>query len=393
MAQQTRTPFLQGDLSLTFPVRDVFNVSEEKLYGDEVIQAVQATVAEDSIKAVQIKKRKDLCIITLKDIENKEALKSAGFFLRGEHIFPEEAQRDITLVTISDLPIEMNDLVICTAMEKYGKVLNGSMRRQYYRNFPNIQNGTRTVKLLDVKSTIPISIKVGRFNANISCNNRKTECRYCNSVDHPFFQCPNKDKQICFECGSTDHVKAKCPNKACHNCGGRDHRKADCPVPRHEDRLHGFDQWNDEQDMDEEHSCTFCGQSGHPSKSCPETPNNLQREDWNLNPGTFSKSSHTFPPYSSLKSKYDLSYLPDNTVTWWENKPIYDEQLRVKAFRGGSNCLSNHYIVKNGLLYKDEEYPSVEHAYKCAQAIICDREDLIDEIKKQPTGKVSFAEY
>ena len=42
--------------------------------------------------------------------------------------------------------------------------------------------------------------------------------------------------------------------------------------------------------------------------------------------------------------------------------------------------VSNLFKVKNKVVYKGTEYPSLEHGYKCLKAVYHDRSDLVPKI-------------
>ena len=127
---------------------------------------------------------------------------------------------DITKVYIKGAPVQMEDFTLCAWLNRYGKIVPNSMIHHTVKGFPNIRNGARTVEMTEVTKPIPRDISVMGFDLSIQCDNGKTECRFCDSTDHPFYQCPDKNRPRCHTCGSFEHLKASCPKsntnkKAC----------------------------------------------------------------------------------------------------------------------------------------------------------------------------------
>ena len=114
-------------------------------------------------------------------------------------------------------------------------------------------------------------------------------------------------KSACDHCHSTAHSSFSCPDKPrrnlrrCWKCGGIDHMAADCP----------------------DQMCKKCGRSDHQFDQCPETTTNLEKE---------------------------------------EHGDFYARNA-LRAFIGPKDVLSNFFKVENGVVYGDETYPTVEHAY------------------------------
>jgi len=100
--------------------------------------------------------------------------------------------------------------------------------------------------------------------------------------------------------------------------------------------------------------CLHCGLSGHIRRDCPETADNLALEE----------NSRTAPAL--------------RTITTQQPNP---DESRILAFRGENHPLSNLYLVEKGVEYDRTMYPSVEHAYKSAEASYFTRDDLQDYIR------------
>ena len=222
-----------------------FKNSSKKLTNEAVLENVKSIVNTEKIKCIQLTTNE--CIITLKDEEAKDLIKTRGFSLGNRHVTPLEVEKSITNLTIKDAPAEMQDNAIVTALQPHGDVLPESMTHGKIKG-TNVETGTRYVKMVNVKAPIPTEISIGRFAIRVYCDNGKTECRHCSSTAHPFFKCPAKPKppeRLCFRCKRNDHLIADCPNEV---------------------------------------MCDFCGQDGHIQKNCPESSPNLRQEERGFRP-------------------------------------------------------------------------------------------------------------
>lgn len=101
-----------------------------KVLNSDVMDAVKTVVEEETIKSAQISDNKEWCVVTLDNIKSRQKLIDFGLELKGVLIKPHDAETDITNVTVKDAPYEMDDKVIASALDCYGALINGSIRRQ-----------------------------------------------------------------------------------------------------------------------------------------------------------------------------------------------------------------------------------------------------------------------
>ena len=85
--------------------------------------------------------------------------------------------------------------------------------------------------MVNVHNNLPIKAKFGRFNISIY-SNKKTECRICSNVGHPFNRCPDKHKPktlLCSRCKCEGHLFRDCQNDiVCNVCSESWHKQSDC---------------------------------------------------------------------------------------------------------------------------------------------------------------------
>ena len=85
----------------------------------------------------------------------------------------------MTKAFIKGAPFSMDDSVICAALDRYGKVLTGSIKHQKVKGYNHIRTGARMLELLNVKTPIPYELDIGGRKLEILCDNNKTECKFC----------------------------------------------------------------------------------------------------------------------------------------------------------------------------------------------------------------------
>ena len=142
--------------------------------------------------------------------------------------------KGITNITITNTPVELADITICTYMSQFDDVVQGSIKRGTIKG-TNIETGTRYIQIVNCAPTIPNLTTFGRFNVRLLADNNRKACRHCNCTDHPSYKCdkkqdPLKTTRSCYRCNSTDHMIRDCPysTNVCYGCGREGHVKRDC---------------------------------------------------------------------------------------------------------------------------------------------------------------------
>lgn len=172
----------------------------------EVLASLEEVLDRGSIKGIQLTTSE--CLITLTTNEVKRKVLINGLVLRERQIQLVDVDRSLTTVTIKDAPIELSDQYIATCMEKYGKVVSGTLKRGTIKG-TDIETGTRYIQLIDAILTIPNTTSFGNYTVRLFCDNDRTKCIYCEQSDHPHFRCPTRVKR-CYKCNDTTHLAKDC---------------------------------------------------------------------------------------------------------------------------------------------------------------------------------------
>jgi hypothetical protein len=229
--------------------------------------------------------------VTVASAEGKESLMVSGIEVKESLVSCHSIQPDTTVVTVK-MPYEMADECATTVLARYGKVAN--VRRLTYRDYPTIETGVRSFKLVNVlpSAQFPQYITVGHYNLTVRVRGRRQRC--------------------CFRCGSPQHILKDCPE---------------------EQKGHRYDYESDGEDM--EGDCGTTAQTGdivQPEESSvmearPEQPSSPQERrlshDSESNPNDSTpddEESWLLPPCKVPRqendkqtSAPDQSPLPDQT--------------------------------------------------------------------------------
>jgi len=212
-------PEVPRDKTLRFQTKGLTKISER-----EILEGLKNSISEDSIVAIQV--TSDTCYLTFDCIEVKRNIQIEGFTVQDRRIKPQDVNKSITNVTLKDLPVEISDQFVTSSMLKYGEVISGSICRGTIKG-TKVQTGTRYFQMLSVKDPIPNITAMGKHQVRIFCDNQKTQCKYCDSVLHPFYKCTKKPIRIkrCFHCSSDKHLIQNCPQFQNNHRGGETYGK------------------------------------------------------------------------------------------------------------------------------------------------------------------------
>lgn len=202
------------EMSVTFPLPP----NSGSINNKHVLDCLKDCVSEKDIKCIQLTRTS--CNITLKNEGSKTDLKLKGITINSKHVRVIDVDSQVTNVIIKDLPTEVNEAFVTAHLARYGQPVQGTLERKFITG-TDIENGTRAIKLLNVKETIPNETKWGRFSVRLYCDNGKSACVYCGSCAHLHYQCTDRrmaqeDKRKCFSCGKLGHLKVNCPQTASH---------------------------------------------------------------------------------------------------------------------------------------------------------------------------------
>ena len=223
---------IQRSLSVHFSTKFIKGLNHT-----EVLNQLETLVDKNTIKAIQLTEKD--CVVTVNDRATKVKLLVKGLDLKNHHFRFMDVEKEVTNVTIKDLPVELSDLTVCTYMKQYGEVVQGSMKRGTIKDTV-IETGTRYIQLINCVPIIPNNTTFGRFEVRLFADNNRTKCRHCEQTDHPSYRCDQrpqrKSTKSCYRCGSYDHVVKDCEysDNVCFNCGKEGHMKRNCPSNVHD---------------------------------------------------------------------------------------------------------------------------------------------------------------
>ncbi len=199
---------LKRPLTLHFPLKSV-----QRLHIEDVVQSVGEVISQDEIKAVQFTWSE--CRITVKSADGKQKLKAEGINVGGGYVRLQDADRTVQSVMIKDAPVEMDNSVICSKLEQFATVVQGSMTRGMIKG-TSIENGVRFVHITNIEADIPTTMQIGRFTLRLFGDQNK----------NPSTQRPQRR---CFRCFSLGHLKWECKNEmVCKYCGQSGHKQDEC---------------------------------------------------------------------------------------------------------------------------------------------------------------------
>ena len=159
---------------------------------------------EKEISALQFL-RGGLVRVTLLDPAYLEELLSSDFMFEESPVPVTLADRPTTFVYLRDLPVEISDESVRSALEPFGEVF--SVRAAVHKEFPSICNGTR-ILLMSVKQPIPSSLNVLGFVCRSCYPGQPAYCTMCRQSGHLPRACPLLG--LCRRCKQPGHVAREC---------------------------------------------------------------------------------------------------------------------------------------------------------------------------------------
>ena len=160
---------------------------------------------ENEISALQFL-RGGLARVTVRSSAYQEELLSSDFLFEDTPIPVTPADRQTISVYLRDLPIEISDDSVRSALESFGDVF--SVPSTVYKDFLSIRNGTR-VLLMSVKQPIPSSLNVLGFTCRTWYPGQPAFCSICRQSGNLPRACPLSG--LCRRCKQPGHVARECP--------------------------------------------------------------------------------------------------------------------------------------------------------------------------------------
>ena len=160
---------------------------------------------ENEISALQFL-RGGLARVTVRSSAYREELLSSDFLFEDTPIPVTPADRQTISFYLRDLPIEISNDSVRSALESFGDVF--SVPSTVYKDFPSIRNGTR-VLLMSVKQPIPSSLNVLGFTCRTWYPGQPAFCSICRQSGNLPRACPLSG--LCRRCKQPGHVARECP--------------------------------------------------------------------------------------------------------------------------------------------------------------------------------------
>ena len=160
---------------------------------------------ENEISALQFL-RGGLARVTVRSSAYREELLSSDFLFEDTPIPVTPADCQTISVYLCDLPVEISDDSVRSALQSFGDVF--SVYSTVYNDFPSIRNGTH-VLLMSVKQPIPSSLNVLGFTCRTWYPGQPAFCSICRQSGHLPRACPLSG--LCRRCKQPGHVARECP--------------------------------------------------------------------------------------------------------------------------------------------------------------------------------------
>ena len=186
-------------LVLQFPA-EVYRSSGESVVLPELLKSVDVP----KVRCVQFV-RNGLVRVTYNDATTCEAAMSSGIIFRGQHLPVSSVSARSRLVYVRDLPAEVPNSFVKSALCSYGTVHEVSAME--HLGYPGLLNGTRLVKIT-LESDIPSSVRIRGFDCRVWYRGQPQACPICHSYRHRVKECPLNG--LCRRCHQAGHVAREC---------------------------------------------------------------------------------------------------------------------------------------------------------------------------------------
>lgn len=200
----------------------------------DVIEAVMNDMGKDSL--VGCVKMTGYWVITMKERKDSELLQETGLVINNEACNVFGVSRTLLTVSLFGIPAYIADSELTEKLNEYGCVIKGQWKHKTYPDFPNIENGTRFVRLElppNVKS-LPYAITIEGVHIRLKHNGQTKVCNLCLGEDHIMRSCP---QYTCKECQLQGHTEAYCPKVKCFKCQDYGHKSFTCPTREQEEPM------------------------------------------------------------------------------------------------------------------------------------------------------------
>ena len=145
----------------------------------------------------------DRVCVTVRDPAFREELLSSDFVYEGRKIPVTPAGVHTTTVYVRDLPVELSDESVKSALSAYGDVY--AISHACFKDFPDLRNGNR---LLLMSVSTASSFNVLGFVCRTWNFGQPVRCSICKAPDHLPRACPLSG--LCQRCKQPGHVAHEC---------------------------------------------------------------------------------------------------------------------------------------------------------------------------------------
>ena len=143
--------------------------------------------------------------VTVPEPAFRKELLSNDFVFEGRKIPVTPAGVCTTTVYVRDLPVELSDESVNSALSVYGDVY--SVRHACFKEFPELRNGNRLL-LMSVSTPIQSSLNVLGFVCRTWYSGQPVRCSICKEPVHLPQACPLSG--LCRRCKQAGHVAREC---------------------------------------------------------------------------------------------------------------------------------------------------------------------------------------
>ena len=186
-------------LVLQFPA-EVYRSSGESVVLPELLKSVDLS----KVRCVQFI-RNGLVRVTYNDATTCDAAMSGGITFRGQRLPVSPVSARSRLVYVRDLPAEVSNPFVKTALCSYGTVHD--VTAMEHSGYPGLLNGTRLVKVT-LESDIPSTVHIRGFDCRVWYQGQPQACAVCRSYRHRVRECPLNG--LCRRCHQAGHVAREC---------------------------------------------------------------------------------------------------------------------------------------------------------------------------------------
>ena len=196
-----------------FEVRDLVKAISDDIGGNEILSCVKTS---------------GYWIVTVKSKEDADVLLETGLLIKDIPCQVTGVSRMFLTVSLFGVPSYIEDEELSDKLVEFGCKLKSGWHRNTYPDFPQIENGTRFIRL-ELPSehrSLPYAITVNGVHMKLKHNGQVKVCNQCLGSDHIMRNCP---KYACRACSKLGHREANCPTVRCFNCGQLGHKSFNCP--------------------------------------------------------------------------------------------------------------------------------------------------------------------